>query len=118
MKKSTNLKDHQNVCSWDVICWYVISHVSFLIFYEFYARSLILCFFITHQDNSVVKAVIDGNKEEFDSVFNTFNMEVITWMDEEYQSWRIGSFDMVCKCIFVVLYIFFLTCKKEIFVIF
>ncbi|KAL4575531.1 hypothetical protein LXL04_022378 [Taraxacum kok-saghyz] len=46
-------------------------------------------------DNSVVKAVIDGNKEEFDSVFNTFNLEVITWMDEEYQSWRIGSFDMV-----------------------
>ncbi|KAL4571547.1 hypothetical protein LXL04_018308 [Taraxacum kok-saghyz] len=46
-------------------------------------------------DNSFVKAVIDGNKEEFDSVFNTFNMEVITWMDEEYQSWRIGSFDMV-----------------------
>ncbi|KAL4588560.1 hypothetical protein LXL04_001452 [Taraxacum kok-saghyz] len=46
-------------------------------------------------DNSVVKAVIDGNKEEFDSVFNTFNMAVINWKDEEYQSWRIGSFDMV-----------------------
>ncbi|KAL4564772.1 hypothetical protein LXL04_028843 [Taraxacum kok-saghyz] len=45
-------------------------------------------------DDSVVKAVMDGNKEEFDSVFNSFNIEVITWMDEEYQSWRIGSFDI------------------------
>ncbi|KAL4590030.1 hypothetical protein LXL04_002948 [Taraxacum kok-saghyz] len=47
------------------------------------------------KDDSVVNACMDENKEKFGSVFDTFNMEVISWMDEEYQSWRIGSFDMV-----------------------